>query len=109
MKFHYKHYFPSTIRFYLMKPQFLIYFSNNDILYQAEVKAFDRDGDITYDVYYSVHPKVYPVKRIQVYAGKGKGSGIYWRQRLTRIDEEQIPSEFIEAVGEGIVRANESY
>jgi hypothetical protein len=91
-----------------MQPQFIIYFSNNSILYHAEVKAFDVEENIVYDVYYSVHPEVYPVKRIQMYAGRGKGSGIYWRQRLTRIDEEQMPSEFIEAVGKGIVRANES-
>ena len=88
-----------------MKEQFIIRFTDSDIRYQAEVKAFDRDGEIVYDVYYTLVPYVHPAKRVQVYAGSGSGPVFYWRQRVISKDEELLSKEFIEAIGFAIEQA----
>jgi hypothetical protein len=90
-----------------MQPQFIIYFNSEGQLFQAEVKAFDLEGSIVYDVYYSLYPDVQGARRVQVYAGKGIGQNIYWRQRITSANDQRMPVEFIEAIGQGIEQANQ--
>lgn len=90
-----------------MKPQLIIYFKSGGQLFQAEVKAFDLEGSIVYDVYYSVYPDVQGARRVQVYAGKGTGQNIYWRQRMTSANDQRMPAKFIEAIGQGIEQANQ--
>ena len=85
-----------------MKEQFIIRFIDNHVRYQAEVKAFEMDEIMIYHVYYSIAPHAYPVRIVQVYPGSGAGKGIYWRQRITRKEEELLPQEFVEAVGRAI-------
>lgn len=87
-----------------MKEQFIIYFKDMGIHYQAEVKAFDLEGERVYDVYYSVRPKPTPAIRVQVYAGRGVGDATYWRQRLTSAKDELMEPAFIEAIGFAIER-----
>ena len=91
-----------------MKDQFIIYFKDMGIHYQAEVKAFDLEGVRVYDVYYSVRPRPVPAIRVQVYAGRANGEVIYWRQRLTGAKDELIEPAFIEAIGFAIEQAGMS-
>ncbi|HZK65699.1 MAG TPA: hypothetical protein VFC34_16275 [Puia sp.] len=85
-----------------MKEQFIIRFKDQQFKYQADVKAFEIDGNTVYDVYYSLVPYVHPARKVQVYAGSGKGPVVYWRQRITHKEEELLPGSFIEAVGNAI-------
>ena len=88
-----------------MKEQFIIRFTDNHIRYQAEVKAFDLDGNKVYDVYYSLVPYVHPPRKVQVYAGSGKGPVVYWRQRIIDKEVELLPQQFVEAIGYAIEQA----
>jgi hypothetical protein len=85
-----------------MKEQFTIRFRDGQFRYQAEVGAFELDGKVIYDVFYSLVPYVHPARRVQVYAGSGHGSGVYWRQRITHKEDELLPAAFIESVGAAI-------
>ena len=85
-----------------MKEQFIIKFKDKKFNYQAEVKAFDLDGKMIFDVYYSIIPYVHPARRVQIYSGSGHGPVIYWRQRVTKKEDELLPKDFIEAVGYAI-------
>ena len=88
-----------------MKEQFIIYFKDEEDQYQAEVKAFELDNSMVYDVYYSLVPHVYLVRRMQIYAAVGNGSFTHWRQRITNKDEKPLPEEFVEAIGSAIENA----
>lgn len=85
-----------------MKEQFIIRFKDGKFRYQAEVKVFNLDGKMIYDVHYSLIPYVHPARRVQVYSGSGHGPVVYWRQRITHKEEELLPQEFIEAIGYAI-------
>jgi hypothetical protein len=85
-----------------VKEQFIIQFKDHKFRYQAEVKPFNLDGKMIYDVYYSLIPYVHPARRVQIYPGTGHGSVVYWRQRITDKEDELLPQEFIEAVGYAI-------
>lgn len=85
-----------------MKEQFIIRFRDQKFRYQAEIKAFNLDKKIIYDVFYSLVPYVHPARRVQVYSGLGHGPEVYWRQRITNKEDELLPQEFIEAIGYAI-------
>jgi hypothetical protein len=85
-----------------VKEQFIIRFKDQKFRYQAEVKPFLLDGKIIYDVYYSIIPYVHPARRVQIYSGTGSGSAVYWRQRITDKEDELLPQQFIEAIGDAI-------
>jgi hypothetical protein len=85
-----------------VKDQFTIRFRDQKFRYLAEVKAFNLDGKMIYDVSYSLVPYVHPARRVQVYSGSGHGPEVYWRQRITNKEDELLPQEFIEAIGNAI-------
>jgi hypothetical protein len=60
------------------------------------------EGSMVYDIYYSIWPHIYPVRRVQIYPGSGSDDGIFWRQRITNKKEELLAHEFIEAAGHAI-------
>lgn len=85
-----------------MNEQFIIFFKDEGEQYQAEVKAFEMNNSMVYDVYYCLVPRVYLARRMQIYAGVGNGSSTHWRQRITNKDEERLPEEFVGAIGSAI-------
>ena len=86
-----------------MHYQFNIRFTFLGILYKAEVKAYNFEGTVLYDVYYSLSDQLFPVDIIQIYRGSVPGrQKVYWRQRMAESATNLKDPDFINKIGKSI-------
>ena len=86
-----------------MHYQFNIRFAFSGFLYKAEVKAYNFEETVLYDVYYSLSDQLFPIDIIQIYRGSVPvRQKVYWRQRMTEPATNLKDPDFINKIGKSI-------